>query len=231
MPDSIAPNGHDTTRQTKANQANSKLSTGPSTEAGKSRSAQNALQHGLTARAIVLPTEDPAAFQLHTQKFLDEYQPKTPSETELVKSLAGATWHLNRIDRIETALFSGAQQDSDLVRQFRTLSSLSMHRHRLSRQCDRTRHELREIQNERRSSEHNQLYKAAKLLEMDKEKGVPFDPAENGFVLSTEEIETYIRREARADKATKAASERKYRASLEEDEEDEEQEEADEDDR
>jgi len=224
MPDSIAPNGHDTTRQTKANHANSKLSTGPRSEDGKSRSAQNALQHGLTARAIVLPTEDPAAFESHTQKFLDEYQPKTPTETELVKALAGATWHLNRIDRIETALFSGAQQDLDLTRQFRTLSSLSMHRHRLSRQCDRTRHELREVQKERRSSECDQLYKAAKLFEMDKEKGLPFDPAENGFVLSTTEIETYIRREARAEQATKAVLARKYRADQEEEEEDDEDE-------
>ena len=228
MPDSIAPNGHDTTRQTKANQANSKLSTGPRSEAGKAHSAQNALQHGLTARAIVLPTEDPAAFQLHTQKFLDEYQPKTPSETELVKSLAGATWHLNRIDRIETALFSDAQQDLDLVRQFRTLSSLSMHRHRLSRRCDRTRHELREIQKERRSSERDRLFEAAKLFEMDKEKGVPFDPAENGFVLSTEEIETYVRRAARADQATKALLARKYRANQEEEEEEEEEDNEDE---
>ncbi|HYL77772.1 MAG TPA: hypothetical protein VEU96_26390 [Bryobacteraceae bacterium] len=55
---------------------------------------------------------------------------------------------------------------------------------------------------------------------MDKEKGLPFDPAENGFVLSIEQIETYIRRAARAEKATEAARERQYRASLEEEEED-----------
>jgi hypothetical protein len=211
MSKTITPNGHDTTRQTIANQANSKLSTGPKTEAGKARSAENALSHGLTARAIVLPTEDPAAFESHTQKFLDEYQPKTPTETELIRALAGATWHLHRIDRIENALFSETQEDLDLARQFRTLSILSMHRHRLSRQIERTRHDLREVQRQRRYDEDAQMKKAADLLEMDKEKGVPFDPAENGFVFSTVEIETHIRRRNRAEEAKDAMIEREYR--------------------
>ena len=221
MTDTIAPNGHDSSRQTKANQANSKLSTGPKTEAGKAHSAQNATTHGLTARAIVLPTEDPAAFQLHTQQLLDEYQPKTPTETQLVKVLAGAYWHLNRIDHIENALFSEAQQDSDLTTQFRTLSILSMHRHRLSRQVELTRKELRELQRGRRYDEEKQLEKAADLLEMDKEKGVPFDPSADGFVLSTTEIETYIRRRDRAEEAKDAMIERKYRRDNPDEEEEE----------
>ncbi|HYL74473.1 MAG TPA: hypothetical protein VEU96_09725 [Bryobacteraceae bacterium] len=223
MTDTIAPNGHDTTRQTKANQANSKLSTGPKTEAGKARSAQNALQHGLTARAIVLPTEDPAAFESHIQKLLDEYQPKTPTEADLVKALAGATWHLHRIDKIEIALFSEAQQDSDLTRQFRSLAILSMHRHRLSRQCELTRKELRDLQSDRRHAEKQQMEKAADLLEMDKEKGVPFDPVDNGFVFSTTEIETYIRRRDRAEEAKDAMIEREYRRNHPDEDEDDEE--------
>ncbi|HEV2245119.1 MAG TPA: hypothetical protein VGW37_00570, partial [Terriglobia bacterium] len=41
-----------------ANRANSLLSTGPRTAAGKQRSSMNALSHGLTAASPVLPTED-----------------------------------------------------------------------------------------------------------------------------------------------------------------------------
>jgi len=221
MTETIVPNGHDTTRQLKANQANSKLSTGPKTEDGKARSAQNALTHGLTARAIVLPTEDPAAFEKHTQRFLDEYQPKTPTETELVKALAGATWHLHRIDRIENALFSETQQDLDLTRQFRTLSILSMHRHRLSRQIDLTRHDLRELQRGRRYDAEQQMKKAVDLFEMDKEKGVPCDPSADGFVFSTNEIETYICRRDRAEEAKDAMIEREYRRNHPDEDEDE----------
>ena len=56
-------------RANRANRANARLSTGPRTAAGKERSSQNALTHGLTSRSPVLATEDPAAFQLHRRQF------------------------------------------------------------------------------------------------------------------------------------------------------------------
>jgi hypothetical protein len=63
----------------RTNRANATLSTGPRTAAGKQRSSQNALTHGLTSRSPVLPSEDPAAYHLHCRQFLDEYQPATPN--------------------------------------------------------------------------------------------------------------------------------------------------------
>ncbi len=224
MTQSTLPNGHDTNRQARANRKNAKLSTGPRTDAGKARSAQNSLQHGLTARAILLPAEDATAFQRHTQRFSDDYQPKTTTEEQLVRALAGASWHLNRIDGIETALFSPDSADLDLATQIRTLSALSMHRHRLSRQFESTLQQLRELQEERRRTERDQLSDAARLLQLDQEKGVPFDPAANGFVFSTQEIETYIHRRRRAKKASKAARNRDYAEDVEDNEEGEEEE-------
>ena len=41
-----------------ANQANSKLSTGPKTPEGKEKSRANALKHGMTGAGVVLPNED-----------------------------------------------------------------------------------------------------------------------------------------------------------------------------
>jgi hypothetical protein len=207
--------------QTRANRANAQLSTGPRTETGKARSAQNSLTHGLTARAIILPTEDRAAYQRHKQEFFDEYQPKGATEKQLVQSLADAGWRLNRVNSLEDALFavSAGDEASSLDTQIRTLSSLSMHGHRLSRQFERTLQQLRQVQKERVAAEQHQLYEAADLLEMDQEKGVPFDPAADGFVLSKQEIETHIRRVGRAKQAAEAARERKYADNDEEEEE------------
>ena len=50
-------------RRLQANHNNAKKSTGPRTEAGKRRSAMNAIKHGMTARIAMLPGEDPAEFE------------------------------------------------------------------------------------------------------------------------------------------------------------------------
>ena len=212
------------TNRAAVNRANAKLSTGPSTPEGKARSSMNALRHGLTARAILLPTDDPAANQHHTQGFFDEYQPQGASEQQLVQSLADTAWRLNRVARLEAALFSaGATPEEDETRaletQIRALTSLSMHSHRLSRQFENTLKQLREIQKERRKTEESQLEKAANLLQMDQDEGVPFHPAADGFVFSKTEIETFIRRRKRAKAAVEAAFDRKE-AEEEQEEED-----------
>ncbi len=46
-----------------ANAANSRLSTGPKSPEGKRASAANSTRHGLTAKQVVLPGEDPAAYE------------------------------------------------------------------------------------------------------------------------------------------------------------------------
>ena len=52
-----------TAAQLTANSANAQLSTGPRTEPGKHRSCQNSLKHGLTAKTVLIPGEDPAEYQ------------------------------------------------------------------------------------------------------------------------------------------------------------------------
>ena len=46
-----------------ANRRNAKQSTGPRTEAGKFRSSQNAVTHGLRAESLVVLDEDPQALE------------------------------------------------------------------------------------------------------------------------------------------------------------------------
>src|ERR1035438_9297210 len=83
------------------NRSNARNSTGPRTEAGKQRSSQNALRHGLTARTPVIPSEVPAAYQQHCRQFMDEYHPATPTETQMVQQLADTSWRINRIPLLE----------------------------------------------------------------------------------------------------------------------------------
>src|ERR1700678_2471855 len=131
--------------------------TGPRTDAGKQRSSQNALTHGLTSRSPVLPSEDPAAYQLHCRQFFDEYQPSTPTESQLTQELADTAWRQNRIPQLEAELLSQAPSPQTLIPQ---LATLGLHSHRLSRQFQKTLDQLREIQSERRGNQERQLKQA-----------------------------------------------------------------------
>jgi hypothetical protein len=175
--------------RTAINRANSRHSTGPRTDSGKQRSSLNALRHGLTAASAVLPTEDPAAYEDHRRRFLDEYQPATPTESQLVMELADTSWRLNRIPLLEAELFSQNPDPQSLIP---LLANLGIQGQRLSRQFQRTLDTLREIQADRAEREIRDLKDAAALLELHKHRGIPWDPAElfpeGGFVFSKERV-------------------------------------------
>jgi hypothetical protein len=87
-----------------ANRANAKRSTGPKTEAGKSRSKLNALKHGLSAERVVIGDEDPREFEALRAALQRDWQPDTALESELVDQLAGIFWRLRRVSAIEAAI-------------------------------------------------------------------------------------------------------------------------------
>jgi hypothetical protein len=181
-----------------SNRANAQHSTGPRTLEGKARSAQNALTHGLTSRTTVLPSEDPAAYQHHVQQFQDEYQPQTPTETQLVQELADTAWRLNRIAFLEADLLARAANPQettfDIVDAHHALASLGLHGQRLSRQFQKTLELLREIQADRQETERRDLTRAAGIMELHKHKGLPYDPNADGFVFSKDQIELHAQR-------------------------------------
>jgi hypothetical protein len=193
-------------RQTRSrsavNRTNAQHSTGPRTPAGKHRSSLNALRHGLTAQTAVLPSEDLAAYQRHIQQFHDEYQPATPTETQLVHELANTAWRLNRIPLLEADLLARAANPPteqaaiqfDIVDAHRALATLGLHGQRLSRQFQKTLTQLRDIQAERRERQKRDLQDAAALLELHKHKGIPWEPADHGFVFSKHEVERFAER-------------------------------------
>src|SRR5579884_3356060 len=87
--------------QIQANRENSKLSTGPRTEAGKAVSSRNHLVHGLCSVDPVLPSEDRDQFNQLVEAFKLEWSPNGLHQEILVSTMAGAQWKLDRIARIE----------------------------------------------------------------------------------------------------------------------------------
>jgi hypothetical protein len=102
-------------RQTQANQKNAQLSTGPTTPEGKAVCAANAITHGFSAQATLLPSESSAEFHAFLDAFQDEFQPQTALERSLVRHLADADWRLRRAATFETAVLL---QRFERVRQF-----------------------------------------------------------------------------------------------------------------
>jgi hypothetical protein len=165
----------------------------------------NALRHGLTAASPVLSTEDAAAYEDHRRGFLDEYKPATLTESQLVQELIDTSWRLNRIPALEAFALTRAfnlppDYHIDPATEFdiledahRALATLSIHSGRLSRQFQKALAQLRDIQKERRELEQRQLREAAEILVHHQGKGLPWKPADDGFVFSTEQVERHAR--------------------------------------
>jgi len=146
--------------------------------------------------------EDQSAFDAHRRGFFDEYKPATPTETQLTQELADTAWRINRIPALEAALLDRAanpptEQDRinfDIVDAHRALATLGMHYQRLSRQFQKAVVCLREIQSERLERQRRDLKDAAALLELHKQKRVPWEPSDHGFVFSRDQVEAFSER-------------------------------------
>ena len=107
-----------TLAQMNANRRNAQRSTGPTTPSGKATVAQNALKHGLLARAALLPDDGAAATRalaalatsLHT-----ELKPEGPVEHALVDRIVATLWRLRRLAHVEAGLFA-ARLAEDRIR-------------------------------------------------------------------------------------------------------------------
>jgi len=94
-----------TPAQITANRANAQKSTGPRTDAGKSASSFNALQHGLDAKSVIIPGEDPAEYDALAAGYRDEFRPASPSQTFHVDTMIRADWSKRRLQPMETELY------------------------------------------------------------------------------------------------------------------------------
>jgi hypothetical protein len=90
--------------QSQTARINGAKSNGPITPEGKARSSANSRRHGLTA-SVLLEGESDEHFQLLLADFMDQFQPQTGVETDLVEVMAISRWRLRRLLGIETNLF------------------------------------------------------------------------------------------------------------------------------
>ena len=94
-------------RQIEANRRNARLSTGPITEEGKTKSRRNALRHGLTAETVIDTLEDADDYAAFEMAVTADYDAQSAVERELVLRLASLLWRLRRVTAIEAGLFKG----------------------------------------------------------------------------------------------------------------------------
>jgi len=97
-------------RRILASRANGARSQGPSTPEGKRRSSQNAIDHGLLARCIVMPEESLEAFETLLTQHWESLQPADGVEAGFVEEMAAAHWRMRRVWAMETRLLEEAAQ-------------------------------------------------------------------------------------------------------------------------
>jgi hypothetical protein len=195
-----------------ANQQNAQKSTGPRTDAGKSRASLNALKHGCSAQTVILPGEDAQHFQRFHASYVTDLLPIGALETGLVQTLAESQWSINRIRAHETNLFAMGhetyagqftaeepiQTALAAVLTFRdelnTLKTISLYLQRATRLFQITLKQLREIQTTRKLAEAEEFHQAALITEIHLEAGIPINLNDYGFVCSPAAVELHLRR-------------------------------------
>jgi hypothetical protein len=195
------------------NRKNAACSTGPRTEEGKRRSSLNALRHGLTGQTVVLPEDDLAAYQKHCAQFHAELKPQGLLETKAVQTIADTYWRLDRIRAMENNLFSlGFQelsgdlstedpaihcalaQAKSLDGRGDLLARLSLYEQRLNRTLTLAKAELKQLQQERAEAERDALLAAAKIRNLKQALNQPWQPEQNGFEFSLQELTLWMER-------------------------------------
>src|SRR5271154_6512659 len=104
--DELLTKSHDEAVLKNQNALNARASTGPRTEAGKIRSSQNSLKHGIYAKALVLPGEDREEYLTFSTERIAALKPQDAIQSDLAQAVADSLWRLRRIRSAETSQFT-----------------------------------------------------------------------------------------------------------------------------
>ena len=203
--------------QINANRENAKLSTGPTSLDGRRKVAMNAMKHNFTGQTCLVHEHEVADYKKHFESFRKEYRPVGPTEEFLVQSLADLAWSTQKVrceiqnrtalaglssnaahpnethtPEITAAWGQAAKSETNAP----TLNTLGIYEARKVRLFNTTRKELIAIQTERKVQQKQEFEQAIALRKLDNATREPSDlewnPSENGFVCSLEQIDREI---------------------------------------
>jgi hypothetical protein len=195
-----------------SNRRNAQQSTGPKSEAGKKTSSLNALRHGLTARVVVLPSEDLDAYRKFSDEYLASLAPETFPERQCAQTIIDTQWRLNRVRSLEEGMLAlghnspAGQLDyghpeihaaltsaAVFLEHSKAFVNLSMHEQRLYRILTAASKSLEEMKTKRIAARQAALDAAREQHNLNKMLGEPNlnndKPVTSGFVFTPEEIE------------------------------------------
>jgi hypothetical protein len=206
-----------TPAQIAANQANAKLSTGATSDAGKKIVSQNSVKHGLCAKVhIALPGEQ-SALEEHVEGYMQAYAPVGLPERDLVRNIAENHFRLQRAHALEEALFtqiileqsanvdSATAEDETWAEKSRELKNVTLQAGRIQRAIEKNTAALNAMQSARKAAYAKAEAEAILLTQLAHAKGQTVDAAKDfpspelcgGFAYSLPEIARLIDRAAR----------------------------------
>ena len=160
-------------KQIDANRRNAKLSTGPRTEAGKTRSSMNGFKHPWLGVSTIMTEEDCIAMRDFVREYTADWAPQGPIETQEANTIAMDNWRINRIKGVEENIFAwGYEMDPGMkchaeivevenclthatsyIRYSEVINRISLYESRLNRIIVRNTELLNKRQAERRNRE------------------------------------------------------------------------------
>ncbi len=170
-----------------------------------------------------MPGEDLEAYQQFCRDYQASLNPQGVVERDIVQTLADAQWRLNRCRALEYNHYALGFEDNQAKLDtengqahaamtmvfthrdyYPALESLGRHEARLHRVYHQSLAKLQDLQASRKEREHAELRQAA-AIRTHLKPSVHWDPADDGFVLSLEQVDAYIRQEKRRDRVLGAS--------------------------
>jgi hypothetical protein len=151
---------------------------------------------------------------------VESLAPEGATEMQLAQRIATDSWRLNRLSAIEDNLYAlGHSAHSDEIEtehpeihaaltaakvfqeESKQLQLLTLYDQRINRSIQKNLAMLQSLQAARLAKREAEMKEAKKLLQLSEMKGLPYDPAQDGFVFSTAQIHAALDKERRLNRA------------------------------